>query len=84
MLAGLPPRIQEAARDAFRLFLQNPNAPALENHTLKDTKKGRHQKGSRAVSVTLRYRAIYVVDGPTNVWYWIGSHEDYNNFTGKI
>ncbi len=58
--------------------------PVLGNHSLKDTKKGRHRKGSRAVSVTLKYRAIYVVEGRTNVWYWIGSHEDYNNFVGKL
>jgi hypothetical protein len=39
--------------------------------------------GSRSVAITRRYRAIYVVDGDTNVWYWCGSHEDYNNFVGK-
>lgn len=36
-----------------------------------------------SVSITMQYRAIYVVDGDTNVWYWIGSHSDYNNFIGK-
>ena len=84
MLAKLPDRIQEAADDAYRFFLQNPNHSALGNHALADTKKGRHRKGSRAVAVTARYRAIYVTEGPTNVWYWIGSHEDYNNFVGKV
>ncbi len=84
MLAGLPEHIQEAAEGAFRRFLVDPNDPALRNHPLKDSKKGRHRAGSRAVSVTLRYRAVYVTDGPTNVWYWIGSHEDYNNFVGRI
>ena len=29
-----------------------------------------------------RSGALYVVDGGTNVWYWIGSHEDYNDFIG--
>jgi hypothetical protein len=82
MFERLPPRIQEAADAAFQTFLENHFHPALENHELHDTKKGRHRKGSRAVSITRRYRAIYVTDGPTNVWYWIGSHEDYNNFVG--
>ena len=84
LLATLPEHIQEAAEGVYRRFLRNPNDPALANHSLKDTKKGRHRAGSRAVSVTLRYRAIFVTDGPTNVWYWIGSHEDYNNLVGKI
>jgi len=35
----------------------------------------------------MRYRAIYVVvqEGGQDVaewYYWIGSHEDYNNFVG--
>ena len=79
----LPRRIQNLADAAFRKFENDPLDPALENHPLDDISRGRHKKGSRAVSITQRYRAIYVVDGDTNVWYWIGSHEDYNIFTGK-
>lgn len=81
-LSRLPPNIQEAAKLAFRLFLEDPNHPVLDNHMLHDSKRGRHRRNSRAVSITRKYRAIYVTDGPTNVWYWIGSHEDYNNFVG--
>ena len=79
----LPAHIQQAANDAFALFLEDPHHPLLSNHALADTKKGRHRIGSRAISVTHRYRALYVTDGPTHVWYWIGSHEDYNNFIGS-
>ena len=82
MLERLPSEIQEAAEGAFRFFLENPHHPILRNHPLHDTKKGRHRNGSNAVAITRRYRAIYVTEGPTNVWYWIGSHEDYNNFVG--
>ncbi|MGD9648538.1 MAG: hypothetical protein AB7U73_22700 [Pirellulales bacterium] len=84
MLARLPAEVQAAADAAFTLFRRDPFHPVLANHELVDTKKGRHRKASRAVTITRRYRAIYVVDGSTNVWYWIGSHEDYNNFVGKI
>lgn len=83
MFAKLPANIRQAAEEAYRLFLSNPNHPQLGNHELHDSKKGRHRNGSRALSITRRYRAICTVDGDTNVWYWIGSHEDYNNFTGK-
>jgi hypothetical protein len=83
MLAALPERIREAADAAYSQFLADPNQPSLAHHPLQDTRRGRHRKGSYAVSVTRRYRAIYVPDGNDNVWYWIGSHEDYNNFTGK-
>jgi hypothetical protein len=79
----LPARIQQAAREAFRLFLADPHHPQLANHALHDSKKSRHRTGSRAVSITRAYRAIYVVEDDTNVWYWIGSHEDYNRFVGS-
>lgn len=80
----LPKEIQELAVQAYRLFLDDPHHPMLGNHAPQDTKKGDHREGSRAISITRCYRAIYVVDGPTNVWYWVGSHSDYNNFTGNF
>ena len=84
MLGKLPGNIQELASKAYRVFLVDPYHPSLSNHELADSRVGRHRKGSRAVAITRRYRAIYVYDGQTdtNVWYWIGSHEDYNNFVG--
>jgi hypothetical protein len=82
MFAGLPERIQERAREAYKTFLANQNHPSLRNHTLADSDKGRHRNSSRSVTITMQYRAIYVVDDDTNVWYWIGSHTDYNNFIG--
>lgn len=80
---ALPSNIQELARAAYSTFLVDPLDPALSNHGLDDTKRGRHRKGSRSVAVSYRYRAIYVVDGDANVCYWIGSHEDYNVYTGR-
>jgi hypothetical protein len=84
----LPPSIQALSRAAFKRFRKNPHDPVLENEQLYDSKKGRHRKGSRSVVITRRYRSIYVVDTKdksgkvTAVWYWTGSHEDYNNFIG--
>ncbi len=82
-LARLPERIRRLADGAFQEFLKDPGSPGLALHDLQDNNRGQHRAGSKAVSVTLRYRAIYVVDGGDNVWYWIGSHSDYNIFTGR-
>lgn len=86
MFEKLPTNIQEIAKRVFGRFCEDPACPTLERRRLKDTDKGRHREGSLKVSVTNRYRAIYVVDRETNtnVWYWIGSHEDYNNFVGRV
>lgn len=83
MFAKLPKRIQELAKGAFQLFRANPDHPSLRRHVLEDIDKGRHRTGSVSVSITMQYRAIYAVDGTVNVWYWIGSHNDYENFVGK-
>jgi hypothetical protein len=79
----LPEEIKELARAAFRLFRQDLSHPSLRLHPLDDLKRGRHRRNSFSVAINLRYRAIYVVDGATNVWYWVGTHSDYNIFTGK-
>jgi hypothetical protein len=48
-----------------------------------DLKKGNHLPNSFSVAPTTQYRALYVVDGEINVWYWIGTHADYKKFTGS-
>lgn len=83
MLALLPPNIQRLADAAFEQFRRDPHHPSLRLHALEDNDRGRHRNGSFSVSVTMKYRAVYVVDGNTNVWYWIGTHNDYENFIGK-
>jgi hypothetical protein len=81
--AALSNDMQEAVRDACRLFDQNPAHRSLRLHRLKDTSKGQHLSDSYSVSPRMDCRAIYVVaeDG-TNVWYWIGTHGAYDVFTG--
>ncbi|WP_092047883.1 ParE family toxin-like protein [Planctomicrobium piriforme] len=75
--------MRELAEDAYKLFLKNPLHPSFRNHPLGDVNRGRHQPGSRSISITMQYRALYVIEGDTNVWYWIGSHNDYENLTGR-
>jgi hypothetical protein len=79
--ARLPESIREEAVEAYRLFLRDPSHPSLRLHRLDDRGRGRHRSESFSVSVTRSYRAIFVVDGGVNVWYWIGGHADYDAFT---
>jgi plasmid maintenance system killer protein len=79
----LPDEIQASAEKAFRLFLADPSHKSLRLHALRDTKKGQHHPNSFSVSINMQYRAIYFVDDDTNIWYWIGTHAEYNHFTGK-
>ena len=79
---NLPERIQKLSELAFSKFVSDPDHPALRRHQLNDNKRGSHRDGSYSVSITMQYRSIYVVENGQNVWYWTGSHADYNRFTG--
>jgi len=90
MLGQLPANIQAAETETFNPFKKDPFDSRLHNEELHDTKSGRHRNGSRSVVITRRYGAVYVVDrgragrGEEQAcWYWIGSHESYNTFTGS-
>lgn len=74
--------MKELADATFAKFKVDPYAPALHNHSLHDCRKSPHRDGTRAVSINYHYRALYVVEGDTNVWYWVGSHSDYNIYCG--
>jgi hypothetical protein len=83
LFEGLPAHIQALTRDACILFDRNPAHRSLRHHELQDNKKAQHVPGSFSVSITMQYRAIYVREGETNVWYWIGTHAEYDVFTGR-
>lgn len=83
MFDELSIEIKALAKKAFLQFVKDPKHPALRHHALKDSKKGQHRNGSFSVSINMQYRAIYVVDGDVNVWYWVGTHAQYNHFTGR-
>ncbi len=79
----LPAKVQLVAREMYKQFKKDPYAPILHNKQIADSRQSRHLDGTRSVWVNYRYRALYVERGDVNLWYWIGSHEDYNDFTGS-
>jgi hypothetical protein len=80
-LERLPPKIRELAEQRYaKYFCLDPFHPALDGHFLV----GYERDGKRvyAVSVGQRYRALamhWTTGGVKHfVWFWIGSHEEYN------
>ena len=82
LLSNLPAEVQKLAEEAFLRFCDAPESAALRVHKLKSDGRGKHRPNSISVSVNRQYRAIYVEDGDTNVWYWIGTHAAYDTFIG--
>jgi len=65
----LPARIRELADKNYALLKTDPSHPSLR---LK--KVGRY----RSVRVGLHYRALAVEVDEGMLWFWIGSHSDYD------
>ncbi len=72
MFADLPPEVQQEAKRAYRLFRANPAHPGLR------FKKLEGEDDIFSVRIGLAYRALAVMKGNRVVWFWIGSHADYD------
>lgn len=68
--AELPNNIKELAREKFRLMVGNPRQVNLKSMP------GLPNIWSAQIGNS--YRALAVKVGPYYVWYWVGSHERYN------
>jgi hypothetical protein len=69
---ALPKEIQAQARRAYRLFCADPGHPGLRFKKVEET------ENVYSVRIGLGYRALGVLDGSVIVWFWIGSHADYD------
>jgi len=73
VFSALPDPVKLAASRAYKLFLQDPNHPGLEFKPVKGTRQPVY-----SVRIGIGYRAIGVMTQGEIVWYWIGSHADYD------
>ena len=65
-----PLAIKQAFRDALELFAEDPNHPALRNHTLT----GKYQD-FRSIDVTGDWRALYRKEPERIIFAALGTHE---------
>lgn len=76
-LSKLPPQIQKLANEKYQMLLSNPQQvgikPMVENGFKIPIWSAQVGGGHRALA--LKYQSYYV-------WYWIGTHEEYNRVKG--
>ena len=65
----LPDPVKELARKNYELLKENPHHPSLH---LKQT------KNYRSVRIGLHYRALGIDIEDGILWFWIGTHTDYD------
>lgn len=72
LFSELPADVKEEAQRAYRIFRGNPAYPGLR------FKKLDGEDTIYSVRIGLGYRALGVLTGKRIVWYWIGSHAEYD------
>ena len=69
---ALPAVIQKLAREKYALWQREPFHPSL--------KFEERRNGICVVRIGEHQRALGIRDGEIVAWFWIGTHEAYNNF----
>lgn len=73
----LPKEIRELARQNYKLFKVNSRHPSLHFKKLKSTQ-------IYSVRIGSSYRALGVMEAETIIWFWIGSHAEYDKLIAQL
>jgi hypothetical protein len=74
----LPPPAQRKTREAYRLWRQDHWHPSLQFKQVHDTRP------IYSVRVGIGWRALGVKTDDTIVWFWIGSHAEYDKLLAQL
>jgi hypothetical protein len=72
LFSHLPADTQRDAKRSYRLFRTNPAHPSLH------FKKLEGEDNIYSVRIGLEYRALAAMNKDRVVWYWVGSHHEYD------
>lgn len=74
--ARLSLKLKRQARKAYQLWAENPFHPSLRFKCINQA------ESLWSVRITRGTRAIGILNGDTVIWFWIGTHDDYETFFG--
>ena len=75
---SLPEQIQEQTRQADRQFKENPGHPSLR------FKKVHPSLPIYSARIGKTYRAVGQLDEDTIIWFWVGSHAEYDQLLSQL
>ena len=76
--SNLPNSVQKQARQAYRQFQQDPAHPSLRFKQVHPTLP------IYSARVSKSYRAVGQRNGDTMLWFWIGSHAEYDKLLSQM
>jgi hypothetical protein len=74
----LPVEVRKQAKEAYRLFEQDPFHPGLHFKRVSSTEPVFSARISR------NYRSVGIIQGDTIIWFWIGAHDAYKKLIGRL
>jgi hypothetical protein len=78
LYSSLDPEIQAQARKAYALWRKSPIHPSLR------FKRVNEDPPVYSVRITRAHRALGVKSDDCMIWYWIGSHDDYEEMITQL
>ena len=78
LLEELPESVQKQAHQAYQLFRSNPSHPSLS------FKQVSFKGPTYSTRIGLHYRALAVREPEYFLWFWIGTHSDYDKILSRL
>lgn len=76
--AELPTAIKKRAKGAYKQFQEDPYSPSLHFKQVHSTRP------VFSVRITKDYSAVGIIQEEDIVWFWIGTHSEYNNLLKQL
>ena len=78
LLSAAPQPIQLKANACYALWLENPDHPSLR------FKKVHQTLPIYSVRIDLNWRTVGTLQKDMMIWFWVGSHRDYEKLLSQI
>lgn len=78
MFARLPIDVRHQVRKAYNLFKANPKHPSLRFKRVHSTEP------IYSVRININYRAVGVAEKGEIIWFWVGSHAEYDRLLDRF
>ena len=78
LLSGAPQSVQIKAKATYALWIENPEHPSLR------FKKVHENLPIYSVRIDLNWRAVGTLQKDIMIWFWVGSHRDYEKLLAHL
>ena len=78
LLSEAPEAVRTKAEEAYRLWTANPAHPSLR------FKKVHPTLPIYSVRIDIDWRAVGILRDGEVIWFWIGTHKEYERFLGQM